>query len=170
MSCLGVLFAMPKKDVDALLVSKYDEDRLEYLQHGIEEDYLDFDSPVLKYAAELDKSWDAIHRVMTDGSFGFDNGAFPLNHVIMGGESLYHKNDYYMILKTPEQVKAIWNALKIITESWFRERYFQIDPYDYGHDVDEEDYLYTWEWFNSSLPVWERAAREDRYMLFTVDQ
>ncbi|MDR0229540.1 MAG: YfbM family protein [Flavobacteriaceae bacterium] len=167
MSCLGVLFALSQEDVNHLLERKDEDERLEYLSEVIEEEYF---SNYADYTAEFDKSWDALHRVMTDGHFDLNNGEFPLSYVVMGGESLYHKDDYFMILKTPEQVKEVWKALQKVTEQWFRDRYFQIDAEDYGFDVDEEDYLYTWQWFNYSLPVWQKAAEEGRYMLFTVDQ
>lgn len=175
MGCLGVLFALTQEDIDSILdddgsgVINY-ADRLSMLQDGIEEDYLSDTGRLLKYTGELDTAWDAIHRVMTDGHFALDNGAFPLSYVIMGGESLYAPDDYYMILKTPDQVKLIWQALQEVTEEWFRERYFKIDAEDYGFDVDESDCLYSWQWFEYSLKVWEIASKENRYMLFTVDQ
>ncbi|MFM9402272.1 DUF1877 family protein [Myroides odoratimimus] len=167
MSCLGVLFALTKQDVESLLEIKDEEQRLDMLKDVIEEKYFD-EYP--EYTAEFDKSWDAIHRVMTDGYFDLNNGTFPLSHVIMGGQSLYEDDDYFMILKTPEEVELIWQALQGVTEEWFRERYFMIDSEDYGFDVDEDDFRYSWQWFCYSLPAWELAAKEKRYMLFTVDQ
>lgn len=175
MGCLGVLFALTQEDIDGILndygsgVVNY-ADRLYALQNGIEEDYLSASGRLLKYTGELDTAWDAIHRVMTDGRLAKDNGTFPLSYVIMGGESLYDLEDYYMILKTPDQVTLIWHALQGVTEEWFRERYFKIDTSDYQGSINEDNYLHTWKWFKYSLKVWEIASKENRYVLFTVDQ
>lgn len=73
-------------------------------------------------------------------------------------------------LKTPEQVAQVAAELPKITKEWFREHYYKIDEEDYGFPLDEEDFEYTWYWFCDSLPFWERATREKKYVLFTADQ
>jgi len=53
MSCLGVLFSLDEKEVEKLKSYDADSERLEYLQHGIEEIYFEkFPDRI----AELDKS------------------------------------------------------------------------------------------------------------------
>jgi len=34
----------------------------------------------------------------------------------------------------------------------------------------EEDFEYTWQWFQSLRKFWLRAAAEGRFVLFSVDQ
>jgi hypothetical protein len=34
----------------------------------------------------------------------------------------------------------------------------------------EQDFEYTWEWFVGLREFWQRAAAENRAVLFTVDQ
>lgn len=167
MSCLGVLFSLSEKEIAKLKSFKDDEDRLDYLETEIEETYL---GKFRDKAAELDKSWDALHRALTDGKLEWDNGSYPLNHVILGGELLYSEDDYIMSLKTPKDVKLISEAIQPIDKEKFREMYFKINEDDYGFSVNEEDFEYTWSWFESTKEFWKNAALEKRYVLFTVDQ
>ncbi|MDR3060243.1 MAG: YfbM family protein, partial [Prevotella sp.] len=129
MSCLGVLFSLSEKEVEKLKSYKSDTKRLEYLQEDIEEVYFE---KFPERVAELDKSWDGLHRSLTDGKYDFNNGKFPLNHVILGGESLYKKDDYIMSLKTSEKVAEIAKAIEPITEEDLRNGYNQIP-------LDDED-------------------------------
>ena len=113
---------------------------------GIEEEYFN------KYPdklCELDKSWDAIHRTLTDGKLEWTNGDYPLNHIILGGEILYFQQDYIMTLKTPDQVKDIFKGFDLVTKETFRNRYFKIDKDLYGFGTTEEDLDYTWTWFSN---------------------
>jgi hypothetical protein len=165
--CLGVHFALDEDEVKALKARPIDADRLDYLQGHIEEDYF---GNRRQWLAESDKAWDAIHRTLTDGTLSWDNGEFPLSHVIFGGDPLYGLDDYIMILKTPWEVKAIADALSDVSQEWFREKYFAIDPEDYGFPVSEEDYDYTWHWFQGVRDLYTRAAESGRYVLFTASQ
>jgi hypothetical protein len=119
---------------------------------------------------ELDKSWDAIHRTLTDGKLEWTNGTYPLNHFIMGGEVIYFEQDYIMSLKTPEQVKDIFKSFDTVTMENFKDKYFKIDKDLYGDDLTEEDFDYTWSWFSQSRDFWKTAVEENRYVLFTADQ
>lgn len=121
-------------------------------------------------ARETDKAWDAIHRTLTDGEIDWDNGVYPLNHVILGGELLHTGDDYIMSLKTPAQVRDIAAALKVVTEEQFRKAYSRFDPSSYSFSVSEEDFVYTWSWFQSLCEFYYRAAEAGRYVLFTADQ
>src|SRR2546423_14233286 len=104
MSCLGVHFALTEKEVEYLRSLDDEQDRLEHLQEVIEEHYLNHDK---QFAAESDKSWDAMHRALAGGRLSWDGGDYPLNHTILAGELLYTDSDYIMSLKTPEQVRDI---------------------------------------------------------------
>lgn len=167
MSCLGVLFSLDEATVNKLKSISSDEERLDYLQLEIEEKY--FENHLDK-VAELDKSWDVLHRSLTDGKLEWSNGTFPLNHVILGGELIYHQSNYIMSLKNPEQVHEIALAIEIINEETLRKGYNCIEVSSYGFDLTDEDFEYTWAWFKSTKDFWKRAALENRYVLFTVDQ
>jgi hypothetical protein len=167
MACLGVLFSLDEKTVSKLKSFKSDEDRLDFLQEDIEENIMTNEP---ERFAEFDKSWDALHRSLTDGKFEWTNGTYPLNHVILGGQQIYHKDDYIMSLKTPEQVEKIAEAILTISEDDLRNGYNKIDSKDYDFDLTNEDFEYTWTWFQESLEFWKKAASEKRFVLFTADQ
>lgn len=169
MSCLGVLFSLNEEEVKKLKAYKTNAKRLEYLQEDIEETYF---KEYPERLAELDKSWDGLHRSLTDGNYAWNNGTFPLNHVILGGELLYTKDDYIMSLKTPQEVVEIAKAVEAVTQEDLRNGYNRIpsDDEDYADFLSEEDFQYTWDWFNRSKEFWKLAAKENRYVLFSADQ
>jgi hypothetical protein len=167
MGCLGVHFALDEETVRRLKGFGEEQARLQYLQEELEDDYFDSHE---EWFAETYKSWDAIHRSLTDGELGWDNGSYPLNHVILGGELLYTQDDYIMSLKTPAQVRDVAEALKGITEERFKAAYFRIDPDSYCFPVSEEDFEYTWSWFEKLVVFFGRAAAAGRYVLFTASQ
>ncbi|MDB5271117.1 MAG: hypothetical protein JWP58_4157 [Hymenobacter sp.] len=167
MSCLGVLFSIDQKTVDLIKELPSDEERINYVKEVIEEDYFE-NQP--QWVAELVKTWDAMHRTLTDGQLEFDNGEFPLSHVILGGETLCEDEGYIIVLKQKEQVVEIANAVLQLSKEEFSKRYHLIDPDEYDGSVDEEDFEETWEWFEESKEFWQKAAQENRSVLFTVDQ
>lgn len=167
MGCLGVHFALSSDDVATLLSKPDDQDRLMYLQEEIEERY--FEEPQT-YIAQSDKAWDAMHRALSDGLLDYDGGTYPLNHVVLGGQPLYAQDDYIISLKTPKQVKDVAAAVADMTQAQFRDRYNAIDPEEYGLELTDEDFQYTWEWFQEVRRLYQTAASEDRHVLFTADQ
>ena len=180
MGCLAVLFALDDRDVEKLRNVKR-EDRGGYMHEEIEEMFFE---RYPEYLCELDKSWDAMHRMLTDGNLDFENKFPPLCNVIFGGEFLYGlmrkpsgevvipdgEEDEYMILKTPKEVAEIAEVLPARTKEECRKCYDQIEEADYGMEPDEEDFEYTWEYLQYSLDFWKKAAEEKRYVLFTVDR
>lgn len=127
-----------------------------------------------EYVCELDQSWDAMHRMLTDGKLNFENSFPPLCNVIFGGEFVYGltrqpsgeviisegEEDEYMILKTPVQVAEIAEQLPKRTKGECRKCYDMIDSEDYGMHPDEEDFEYTWEYLQDSLGFWKRRQKK----------
>ena len=111
-----------------------------------------------------------MHRALTDGRLTWDGGTYPLNHVVLAGELLYTEDDYIMSLKSPAQVRDITSELEKITKESFRKRYLSISPSEYGMAVSDEDFSYTWEWFENVRQLYRRAAAENLHVLFTADQ
>jgi hypothetical protein len=167
MSCLGVHFALTEEDVAALRAILDERERLSFLQEDIEERYL---KKPANYAAESDKAWDAMDRALSDGKLTWDGGTYPLNHAVLVGEFLYTDSDYIMTLKSPAQVRDIANGLRPMTEAQFRARYHAIDRESYGSELTDEDFEYTWQWFQRVRELYELAANEGRFVLFTADQ
>jgi hypothetical protein len=167
MGCRGVHFALDAKTADKLKALATDEERAEYVLNELESDFFDNQQ---EWLAETDITWDAIHRALTDGYLGSDNGTYPLNHVILGGQSLYESDDYIMSLKTPVQVREIADALRGIDEPRFRSGVLAIDPDDYGFPIPEDECEGILAYFRDLCEFYSRAAGAERYVLFAVSQ
>ena len=167
MSCLGVHFALTEKEAALLSLLGDNRARLNHLQEVIEAAYFD-QQP--EYKAESDKSWDAMHRALAGGQLTWTCGDYPLNHTVLAGELLYTDSDYVMSLKTPQQVRDIAAALPGITEADFRRLYFAIDAKNYGFPLSDQDFRYTWNWFQGVRELYIKAAEGGRFVLFTADQ
>lgn len=167
MSCLGVHFSLSADEVETLRAIEAESERVEHLHEVIEEQYF---AKHPERLAESDKAWDAIHRTLGDGKLSWDGGEYPLNHVMLGGELLYTESDFIMVLKFPQHVRDVAATLPSITRDDFRKRYDAIDVASYDSALSDEDFDYTWDWFQDVREFWLHAATEGRYILFTADQ
>ena len=77
MSCLGVLFALTDADAPRLLAAE-GPDAVMSIVEEIEEKWDE------AWLAQTDKSWDAIHRSLSNGTRFHDEGEYPLNRAILG--------------------------------------------------------------------------------------
>ncbi|ASJ21979.1 YfbM family protein [Brachyspira hampsonii] len=171
MGCLGVLFALSDKDLNKLLKTSRLE-RPDFVSEYLEEIYFEKHK---KYIYELDKSWDAMHRCLSnDGFLVFGDDNYPLGSVIMGGDVLYgngdDEEDYIITLKKANIVKDIASKIETITKEKFKEKYFKIDEKDYEYSLSDEDFEYTWDYFYRSIEFWKNASDSNRAVIFTVDQ
>lgn len=164
-SSLGVLFSLSQKEVDKLRAQPDDAARIQFIAE-LDEYYYEKDPERM---AAIDESWEAMHRALTDGKIALDNGRFPMSHIVVGGEQLYTGDEYIISLKTPEQVKEIAASVKNFNYGGFRQRYLAIPPEEYPA-YSENDSFYTWDFFQEMKPFWAQAAKEGRYVLFTVDR
>jgi hypothetical protein len=167
MGCLGLHFALNQEEVARFRSIRSDEARLDFLGEHLEEEFW-ADHP--EFVAETDKAWDGIHRALTDGHLDFDQGAYPLSHVIMGGERVYSADDHIMILKTPAQVRDVALALLAVEKQDFRVSYFKIDSVECGYPINESDFDYTWTWFEVLRTFWVKASDDGRFVLFSASQ
>ncbi|MGC1211521.1 MAG: YfbM family protein [Micromonospora sp.] len=163
MGSLGVHFAIDE-DMAARLLTAEDDEVVMALIEEVEEETAGVDH------CDTDKAWDAIHRSLTDGLLGYDNGDYPLNAVILGGRQLYEGEEYIVSLLTPEQVCDAANVLTVVSRERLRAGYEAIDVADYGPEFGDEDFEYTWENFTGVIAFFERAAQSGRHVVFTVDQ
>jgi hypothetical protein len=60
--------------------------------------------------------------------------------------------------------------LRGVREEDFRRKYFSIDQEDYGFAIGQEEFDYTWSWFQRVRDLYYRAAQAGRYVLFTASQ
>lgn len=163
MAQLGVHFAITAAQVKALRAAE-DDDELAELVSEIEED----DDSV---HFDTDKGWDGLHRCFSDGTLELGGGEPPLSLVFFGGEPLGEGDDAFVLLVTPKQVKQIAAALAAITPEWIRERYHALPFPDYEEgEKSDDDLRYLVSCFAGLPAFFERAAREKRHVIFTVDQ
>jgi hypothetical protein len=161
MACRGVHFALTPDEAEKVESALDDES----LMAAIEEIEERWDRDWLQ---ETDKAWDPIHRCLADGTLRY--GPSPLHKCILGEISLYDGDDYIVNLLEPAEVKEVATAIRGIDEPLMRRSYFAIDPDDYGPPLTEQDFRYTWDNFQELRRFFEKAARHDRAVVFTVDQ
>ena len=165
MGCLGVHFAIKATTAKRLLKAEGDDEALvELVQEEIVEEW---DEARL---FETDKAWDALHRCLSDGTLEVTAGTPPLNLCFFGGKVLNEESDYFVVLLTPAQVGKVAKALPKVTESELRKRYFDQKFPGYQGEKSEEDFDYTWTQFQGLPEFFARAAKEKRWVVFTVDQ
>jgi hypothetical protein len=160
----GVLFAIDDEAAQRLQEASGDDDAVMEVIEEIEEAW---DNANL---AETDKAWDAIHRALTDGALEWNNGTYPLNHVILGGRDLMQGDHYVAVLKTPDQVRDVAAVVAGIDRTSMADRYSTNVPTDYAPMYGDEDRAYTADWFDRTRMLYLSAAESGRWVLFTVDQ
>lgn len=163
MGSLGVHFAVPA-DVVARLLSASDDDGVRLVIEDIEQETPDVDH------CDPDKAWDAIHRCLTDGSLGLDNGFYPLDAAVLGGRHLHEGRDYIVSLLAPDQVRDVARALAEVSGETLRASYLALDQDDYGPEFGDEDFQYTWDNFTDLVSFFHRSALAGSHVIFTVDQ
>ena len=164
MSCLGVHFALDETAAALLRATRNQAERRRIVTEDIEERYLG-----KTWALETGKAWDAIHRCLTDARL-LSAAPWGLQLCILGGKQLYTRSDYIISLVESKNVLFVAKALMVVSEEVMREMYFGIDPADYGMELSEDDFGYTWSNFEPLPSFFARAAAENRTVIFTADQ
>jgi hypothetical protein len=162
MACRGVHFALTGEQASRLVDTPGADN--DFLMTFVEDIEGLWDEEWLQ---ETDKSWDAIHRCLTDGKLEW--GETPLHKCILGNDNLYEGDDYIMNFLSPEEVKEVATAIKGIDQAELRRRYDAIDRESYG-ELSDGDFEYTWSWFPHLRDFFQKAAAANRAILFTVDQ
>lgn len=167
MACRGVHFALTDEQATRLMETPgVDNDFLMKFVEEVEEGP-NGEGWDAEWTQETDKSWDAIHRCLTDGKLEW--GDTPFHMCILGSDNLYDGEDYLMNYLNPSEVKAVAAAIKDIDQAELRRRYAAIDTETYG-ELSDSDFEYTWSWFPHLRDFFQRSAAANRHMLFTVDQ
>jgi len=181
MAARGVHFAITDTQRAGLEGIADDQEKIYFVQDEIEAPW-DCD-----FLQETDKAWDAIHRCLSDfppdtpwfypvdpslGSYALpeDHGSYPLKLCVLGGKRLMKSEETYFIrLIEPSEVLELVPALQAIDKKWMSDKYFEhckgAWP-EYG----EEDFEYTWEWFEALREFYARMAGNGRTVIFTADQ
>lgn len=85
--------------------------------------------------------------------------------------------DYVVSYLTPEEVIVVAQAIQKIEKPWFRKRYFGLrkkilwfDLTQYDGPICENDFEYSWSYFEEIRAFYAKAATAKRAVIFTVDQ
>ena len=162
MACRGVYFALSQDDAGRVTRAAGDDDALiEILQEEIEERW------DVNWLCETDKAWDAIHRCLSGGSLASDGST--LSKCVLGGRQLHAGEGYIVSFLEPHEARAVARDISRIDEPWMRRQYERLADHGYG-PAGEDDFLYTWEYFQGVREFFTKAAAANRAVVFTVDQ
>lgn len=125
----------------------------------------------------VDKSWDAMHRVLTGGWLDDYHGDAALRACVLGATQLSSRKDWIISFVEPALVKDVAAAIGPIEEAWFREQYFALHRNPpgprirrYEVELTEQDFEYTWSYFCEVRTFYRRAADRGLAVIFAVDQ
>jgi hypothetical protein len=171
MACRGWYTALLPDEADALLAAPDTDDRIELLESLYES--ADADDRILS----VDKSWDAMHRVLCGGWLDATHGDAALRPCVIGGQPLSDQDDWIISYVPPDLVPRVAAAIAPLTRDWFRAQYFALDRnppgplvHRYDADLTDDDFEYTWSYFTEVRDFYARAAARRLATVFAVDQ
>jgi hypothetical protein len=173
MACRGVFFALTKEEETKLLAAADSDAVVEIITEEIEERW------DREWLVEMDKSWDAVHRCLGDGSLRTSQPSLTAK-AVLGGKQLSSSADWIISNLTADEVQQVAVALAAIDQPEFRRRYFRLKkkflwiPWinwsEYDGPIGEEDFEYSWSNFEGMRLLFSKAAAAHRAIVFSVDQ
>jgi Domain of unknown function (DUF1877) len=174
MACLGAHFAISSEAAARLkhgsLTNADIEAFIEYLG-GIHADLR-----AKGWVVWTEKAWDGIHRCLTDGKLEIGNT--PGHLCILGATERFwlrredRELEYIINLLEPSEVRRVADAIRRIDRAEMRRGYDNIDPDSFYRlsAWSEDDFEYTWDYFQRLQVFFQRAADAGRWVVFRVDQ
>ena len=170
MACRGVFFALTKEEEAKLLAAPSSDAVVEIITEEIEERW------DRNWLVEMDKSWDAVHRCLGDGSLRTSQPSLTAK-AVLGGRQLSSRADWIISYLTADEVKQVADAVVGIDEPEFRRRYCRLkkkflwfDRTEYDGPIGEEDFQYSWSNFEEMRLFFSKVAVAQRAIVFSVDQ
>lgn len=162
MATRGVHFAITSEQVAAFLTADGDEAVMALLaeiEAAWDEENL----------AESDKTWELLHRCLTNGTLEYGGGEYPLSHCILGPRQLLEEDGDIICLVQTDEVPDVANALGAISADAFRERCAQLLPKAHGSDTGHAEEQDAWSHLQKVRALFEKAAARRRAVVFTVE-
>ena len=122
------------------------------------------------WVLECGTAWNAIHRCLTEGTLDPNAGEFPLNCCVLGGRRLYRGTGFEAVLIRPDIVPHVAMAVRDVKRSDLHERYFKLDPNDYGQQPSEKEFDLIWNTFRQIQQLMDEAGELRAAVLFTVER
>lgn len=164
MSGPGAHIILGREDAKQLFLHK-DDEAIRSFVTGIRQSRKHRDAQLV---LECDDSWDPIHRCFSDGTLDHAGGDFPLNHCVLGGKRLHGGTEFEAVLIRPDIVPHVADSLHHIKRAELHQKYFAIDPQDYGRPLSEADFDKVWLFLQQIRKLFEDAAQDRSAVLFTV--
>ena len=114
--------------------------------------------------------WDPIHRCLTEGTLDPNAGEFPLSQFVLGGKRLHRGGGFEAVLVRPDIVPHVAEATRDIKRAEFQQKYYQLDPQDYGQPPHEKELDKVWSVFRQVQQLFDDAAADRAAVLFTVER
>jgi hypothetical protein len=115
----------------------------------------------------LDKSWEPLHRCLTDGTVEPGKGTYPLNRCLLGGKELCGDNGDYVYLVTPAEARDVAAALQGLSLEWLRERYALLAHTDYAQWMNSDDQQGAVDYFREMRDFYQEVVRAGDAVIFT---
>lgn len=172
MSRLGVFIALTDAERDKLIAAASEDDRVEVL--------CDIDEACEESRRqETDKAWYPIHLALSGrrpvDDPDHDPTTYPLDHVIMGGRSLFGKGDpetdeWIIRLNEPKIVADIVRAFETMTMAQMRELYDKAAAIEPDVQCGDEDFEYAMAYLDEVKKFFAREAQTGRWIVFMADR
>lgn len=163
MACRGYFLALDQSCVARLMAEDGDDAR-------IIEVIRELDMTDAPDECGVDKAWDGIHRCLTEGRLGGEDGNYPLNAVVLGGLPLHQGEDYVVSYNTADEVREVAAALTGLDLETFVARYWTLDADEYGSAVDDDGLGYLTYYLQEVTTFYQRAAQAGWATVFVADQ
>ena|ERR1035437_496465 len=167
MACRGIFYAITSKETKHLLALIGDDDAMSDAANMLYSE----EREASGFQAGVDKAWDAMHRCLGNGLLNdIGKGTTALSRFVLGGRNLYQGISYIICFLSAEEVKEVADAAESVTKKWMRDRYFKQVPQEFDRKWHEQDWEYTWSYFEATRKVFENARHAGRAIVFLTDQ
>ena len=163
MAGLGVHLAIGEEVVSRLLAAEDDADVVALIVAQLEAER----DP--RYVFRTGRTWNPLHRCLTNGTLALDAGSFPLSHAVLGGVQLCENDGHLVSLVRPDQVPAVADALTPIDRQWLRTRYNSFEFPGYEGSRGDEDFAVAWASVQGLADFFQVAAQDRRAVIFIVE-
>ena len=160
---LGVHFALSDSVAAELLDARGDDDKLGAVVEDIEE------TGRSEFSCDTDKAWDPILCALSSTGYERVSENWPAYGVILGDDDLNTDTDDQLVTYlAPDRVAEVSSDLAEITESEFGVRYDAMPLDDRNPEYGPDERRYAWGWLQEVADFFQRAARENHHVVFTV--
>jgi hypothetical protein len=125
----------------------------------------------MRFISPVDHSWEVLHRCLGDAAMrDVGAGTTPLAWCVLGGKSLHQGKEFIVCYVTPEQTAQVAEELDDIEIDWLVDRYRTLPGAGYTGPFDNENFMYSWDYFTNVRNLYSKAAADGRGVVFVTDQ